>query len=202
LIRIPFGLKLAYTAFLTLWIPYYWAWYGPQNFLWFCDIANFVLAVAVWRESRLLFSWQAVSVLAVQILWTVDLAGRALTGFHWIGGAEYMFDDSVPGMVRLLSLFHAGAAALMIWALARFGYDRRALRLQLATCWAVLPICFFFFGPDLNLNWVWGPFDRPQTAVAPGLYFAACMVGYPLALYVPSHLALSWGFRGGRQSQR
>ncbi|HEY6105133.1 MAG TPA: hypothetical protein VIV59_04075, partial [Anaeromyxobacteraceae bacterium] len=90
--RIPLWLKLGWTAWLAVWLPFYWRHYGPQNFLWFCDIANIGVGLALWLESPLLFSMQALSILVVQILYTVDLAGRALSGRHLLGGTEYMFD--------------------------------------------------------------------------------------------------------------
>ena len=189
--RIPGWLKVGFSAWVALWVPFYWWWYGPQNFLWFCDIGNFVLCVALWRESRLLFSWQAVSLLIVQSAWTVDLAGRLLLGVHPIGGSEYLFDEAIPLVVRLLSLFHGVTPFLMIWAIRKLGYDRRGFALQTLTAWVVLPVCWLAFGPELDLNWVWGPFDRPQEVVAPAVYLGACMVGYPIALYLPTHLLLS-----------
>ena len=64
--RIPGWLKVGFSAWVAAWVPFYGWWYGPQIFFWFCDIGNFVLCVALWRESRLLFSWQAVSLLLVQ----------------------------------------------------------------------------------------------------------------------------------------
>ena len=194
--RIPLWLKIAYSAWVAVWVPFYWDWYGPQNFLWFCDLGNFVLAAALWMESPLLFSWQAVSLLAVQSAWTVDLLGKVVFGIHGIGGSEYMFDPAIPLHVRLLSLFHAVTPVLMLWGIRRFGYDRRAWIAQSVTAWVILPVCFLLFGPDKNLNWVWGPFDRPQAVVAPWVYFMACMAVYPVVLYWPTHAILSRWVRG------
>jgi hypothetical protein len=189
--RVPSWLKVGFSLFVAAWVPCYWAHYGPQNFLWFCDVANFVLAAALWWESALLFSWQAVSVLLIQVLWSIDFLCRAILGFHPIGGTGYMFDpEHYPLHIRLLSLFHLATPPLLLWALGRFGYDRRALALQTATACVILPISYWAFAPEQNLNWAWGPFDKPQELVAPGLYFAACLVGYPLLLYVPTHLLL------------
>ena len=39
--RVPLGLKLAYTAFMAVLVPVYWRYYGPTNFLYFCDVALF-----------------------------------------------------------------------------------------------------------------------------------------------------------------
>jgi hypothetical protein len=189
--RIPLWLKVGWTAWLAVWVPLYWRHYGPQNFLWFCDLANLVIGLALWLESPILFSMQALSVLVAQALFTLDLVGRLLLGVHAVGGTEYMFDPATAPLVRALSLFHVATPPLLVWALARLGYDRRALRWQVAAAWVVLPICFLAFGPERDLNWVWGPWDRPQRWTSPWAWFAACLVGFPLALYLPTHLALS-----------
>jgi hypothetical protein len=49
--KIPLWLKVAYTAFVAVLVPYYWHTYGPVNFLWFCDIALLVTLAALWLES-------------------------------------------------------------------------------------------------------------------------------------------------------
>ena len=53
--RIPLWLKIGWTLWLGVWMPYYWMQYGPQNFLYFCDIANLLIGLALWLESPLLF---------------------------------------------------------------------------------------------------------------------------------------------------
>jgi hypothetical protein len=37
--RLPLWLKLAYSAFMAVLVPVYWYYYGPTNFLYFCDVA-------------------------------------------------------------------------------------------------------------------------------------------------------------------
>ena len=49
---IPLWIKLVFTAFMAVMIPYYWSAYGPANFLYFCDVALIVTLVALWTESR------------------------------------------------------------------------------------------------------------------------------------------------------
>ena len=78
--RIPLWLKVAYTGFMAVLIPYYWHAYGPTNFLYFCDVAILVTLVALWRESRFLVSLQAVAILIPQTLWVADFALRAVAG--------------------------------------------------------------------------------------------------------------------------
>ena len=197
--RIPLWLKIGWTLWVAVWIPCYWKQYGPSNFLWFCDIGNFMIMIGLWTESAVVFSWQACSVLLVQILFTIDLAARALFGVHPIGGTEYMFNDdgsNIPVGMRLLSLFHVATPPLLFWALHRLRYDRRGLYCQIATAWVVLPICWFGWSEKVNLNWVWGPFNRPQDVIRPpGLYLLVCLLAYPAILYLPTHLVLSRLFR-------
>ena len=197
--RLPLWIKLGWTLWVAVWVPLYWSHYGPRNFLWFCDIGNFMILVALWTESAVVFSWQACSVLLVQVAFTIDLAVRAVFGVHPIGGTEYMFNDDGSNIsigLRLLSLFHVLTPPLLLWGLRRLGYDRRGLWCQIATAWIVLPICWAGWDETVNLNWVWGPFNRPQYLVRPPwLYLLGCMVAYPVILYLPTHLLLSRLFR-------
>lgn len=102
-----------------------------------------------------------------------------------------MFDAvNYPLGIRLLSLFHVVTPPLLIWALWQLGYDRRAFWMQTVTAWVVLPFCYFCFGPDKDINWVWGAFDEQQHVMHPHLYFALCLVAYPIVLYLPTHLVL------------
>jgi hypothetical protein len=192
--RLPLWIKLGWTLWVAVWVPLYWSHYGPRNFLWFCDIGNFMILVALWTESAVVFSWQACSVLLVQILFTIDLVARAATGHHPIGGTGYMFNDdgsNIPVGMRLLSLFHVATPPLLIYALKRLGYDRRGLYCQIATAAVVLPLCWLGWNETVNLNWVWGPFDRPQYVVRPPwLYLLLCLLAYPAVLYFPTHLVL------------
>jgi hypothetical protein len=188
--RIPVWLKWVVIGIVLLWAGAYWRHYGPQNFLWFCDLANFLIAVGLWLESPLLLGSQAVSVLLVQAAWIVDVTGRVLFGSHPIGGTEYMFDPSIPRLLRLASLFHVATPPLLVFAIWRLGYDRRAWILQSAISWIVLPACFVLTTPAANINWVWGPFGQRQTLVAPALYLGILLVAYPVVLYLPMHVLL------------
>jgi hypothetical protein len=183
---VPISLKLAFTALLLVWVPIYWRGYGPYNFLWFCDLANFLTLVALWARSPLLLSSQAVSVVVVQTLWSLDVMGRVLTGTHPIGATEYLFDSSLSLVLRVASLFHLLMPPVLIWSLSRMGYDRRGWILQTAIAWIVLPVSYVAV-PEGNINFVRGLGD-PQTLVPPLVHLLALMVGYPIVLYLPSHL--------------
>src|SRR5436190_304546 len=143
--RIPLWLKIGWTIWVAVWAPLYWKQWGPSTFLWFCDLANFVILAALWTESGLLFSWQAVSVLLVQVAFTIDVLGRLVFRRHLIGGTEWVFNDgNIPLYIKLLSVgMHVGAPPLLIWAVRKLGYDRRALPCQLATVCVLLPICWW-----------------------------------------------------------
>ena len=195
---IPFWLKVAYTVWLVVWVTIYWKSYGPQNFLWLCDLANLVIGIAIWRESPLLFSSQAVSVLIIQAAWIVDVSTRLVLGFHPIGGTEYMFEPATPLALRSLSLFHIFVPVLLLWAINRLGYDRRGWKLQTAILWLVLPVTYWLAEPATNINWLWKPFGVDQTLLPQGIYVLALMAAGPLLFYLPTHAALSrWARRNG-----
>ena len=166
--RIPLWLKIAWSVWLLVWIPFYWHQYGAQNFLYFCDLGNFFIAAALWLESPLLFSWQACGLLLFQTLYSIDLFGAVLSGKHIIGGTEYMFDPHVPLPVRLLSLFHIVVPPLLLWAIWRLGYDPRGWKYQTLTAWIVVPMNYFW-RPQFDVNWARGLFFR-RTAPGTGNY--------------------------------
>lgn len=195
---IPLWLKVLYTLWALVWVPVYWVESGPANFLWLCDIANFVVLAALWLESPLLFSSQAVSVLIIQAAWWIDWLGRLLLGRHPIGGTEYMFDPAEPIIVKLLSTFHLFMPPLLLWAIWRLGYDRRGWKLQTAIAWVVLPLSLLP-DPARNLNWVRRPFGIEQVWMPSAAWAVLCMALYPLLLYLPTHAALAaWIRRRGR----
>jgi hypothetical protein len=188
--RVPLWLKIAWTTWLLLWAPIYFRQYGAQNFLFFCDLGNLLIAAALWLESRLIFSWQAVALLVFQTLYALDYVGALLLGKHAIGGTEYMFDNSVPIVVRALGLYHLIVPPLLLWAIHRLGYDPRAFKWATLTCWIVVPINFFWRAAD-NVNWARG-LGHEQHAMPAWLYLIGCMIVVPLAVYWPTHLALKW----------
>lgn len=187
--RLPLWLKLAWTVWLLVWAPLYWRQYGAQNFLFFCDIGNFLIGIALWLESPLIFSWAACGLLLFQTLYTIDLAGALLAGQHLIGGTEYMFDPHLSLAVRLLSLFHVVMPPLLLWAIWRLGYDRRGWKLATLMTWIVIPINFFW-RREYDVNWARGLFFREQHAISGWLYLLAYLTLVPLLVYFPTHLFL------------
>jgi hypothetical protein len=192
--RIPLWLKIVWTGWVLCWIPVYWRQYGVQNFLYFCDLGNLLIAVALWTESALLFSSQAVGLLVFQTLYCIDLAGALVSGRHVIGGTEYMFDPGLPLFVRLLSLFHVVTPPLLLWAIWRLGYDVRGWKLQAVICWLVVTINHFW-RPEMDVNWARGLFFREQHVMPGWLYLLGYLIVVPAVVYWPTHRALLWWAR-------
>jgi hypothetical protein len=192
--RIPYWLKTTWTIWLLVWAPLYWRQYGAQNFLYFCDLGNLLIGIALWTESALLFSWQAVGLLVFQTLYIIDLLGAATFGNHLVGGTEYMFDARIPLLLRLLSLFHLVTPPLLLWAIRKVGYDSRGWKLATLMTWFVIPINYFW-RPQYNVNWARGLFMREQHLVPGAVYLAMYLVLVPAVFYYPTHLFLAYWSR-------
>ena len=186
--RIPRLLKWSYTTFVAALVPVYVRQYGWRNFLWFSDVALLVAVPALWLEQPRLVSMQAVSITIPEAGWSADLFAQTLFGRHVLGLADYMFDRKIPRPVRALSLFHLWLPPLLLWATARLGYDRRALRDQVRLTWALLLATYLLTEPAENVNWVFGPGGSPQRALDGRLYLLLVMALYPLAFHWPAHL--------------
>jgi hypothetical protein len=196
---IPLPVKVAYTAFMGVLLPVYWYFYGPTNFLYFCDVALILTLVGVWRSSPLLISMCAVGILLPQLLWVADfICGFA--GIRLTGMTTYMFNPNSPLFLRGLSLFHGWIPFFLLYCVWRLGYDRRALRAWTLLAWALLLVCFFLMpepmaNPGLrpvNINYVWGMSDTAKQTMMPAYaWFLALMAGLPLLLFIPTHAILS-----------
>jgi hypothetical protein len=189
--RIPLWLKVAWTAWVMVWVPVYWREYGLQNFLFFCDLGNLLIAAGLWLESSLIFSWQAVSLLLFQSVFILNLASALVTRQHLIGGTEYMFDPHIALWIRLLSLFHVVTPVLLLWAIRCVGYEGRGWKYQTLTAWIVVPINYFW-RPQYDVNWARGPFFREQRVVPGLLYLFAYLIIVPAVVYFPTHRFLAW----------
>lgn len=192
--RIPLWLKVVYTAFVAVFVPYYWIEYTPANFLWFCDLALFLTLIALWTERPLLASMPAVGILLPQVLWIGDfLVGLVAEGSP-VGLSGYMFRTDIPLHVRAFSLFHVWLPLLLVWLVCRLGYDRRAFRTQTLVAWGTLVLTWLTVaspdGPAGNVNKIFGLGDTPQTMMPHAAWLLVLMAVYPLAIYLPTHLAL------------
>lgn len=197
--RIPLYVKAPYTLFLAVLVPYYSVHYGPLNFLWFCDVALFLTLAAVWLERPLLASMPAIAIVLPQLLWIADFFLRLFTGMHIPGElTAYMFDDRRSLFVRGVSSFHGWLPLSLVWLVWRLGYDRRAVLAQTLLCWAILLLCFFLVHENVptgagNVNKIFGWADNATAPpIDPLLWLGLLMLGYPLCVYVPSHLLCWW----------
>jgi hypothetical protein len=190
--RLPFGLKVGYSVFLAILVPIWWVQFGPQNFLWFSDIALLVMLAALWLESRLLGSMMALAALLPELGWNVDFLIWLFKGSSLIGLAGYLEDPDSPAYAKGLSIgFHIILPWLILWTVHRLGYDRRALAAQTLAAWVILPVTRIVSTPEENINWVYGPTDSPiQGWMPPGAWLGLEMIFFPIIIYAPLHLAL------------
>jgi hypothetical protein len=199
--RIPLALKVLYTLFVLVLVPFYWRTYGPANFLYFCDVALLITLPAIWMESSLLVSTQALAILIPQAYWVFELLCRLIIGKAPTGMTGYMFDPNIPLFLRGLSLFHGWLPLLLLYLVWKLGYDRRALWIQCILGVAILLASYFLLPAPpppkddpayaVNINFVYGlTDDAPQTYMHPLLWLAAMCVAFPLVVYWPTHLVL------------
>jgi hypothetical protein len=190
---------------MAVLIPVYWHYYGPTNFLYFCDIALILTLVAIWREDALLVSMCSIGIVLPQMFWVADFLGRA-AGYSLTGRTDYMFDASHSLFLRLLSLFHGWLPFLLIYLVWKIGYDRRALGCWTGPAWALLLICFFLMPPPtpgagltpVNINYVWGMSDSAaQSWVPPYVWFVGLLIGLPL-LSLHAHAFCAGAHHAGR----
>jgi hypothetical protein len=207
--RIPLAVKVAYTAFVCALVPVYLYYYGPTNFLYFCDVALLMTVPALWLESALLASTALVGILLPQLLWQVDFIG-GLLGHYPVGMTKYMsdaFQSRERFVLRGLSFFHFWLPLLLLYAVWRLGYHRRAFTVWTALAIGLMLVCYFLMpappppkdDPNLpvNINYVYGLDDDagPQQWMPPLAWLGLLVLGLPLGLFLPAHLLLNWLFR-------
>jgi hypothetical protein len=188
---VPIWIKLFYTIFVVVIVVVYAFKYPPSNFLWFSDIALLATVPALWLESSLIASTMTLVVLLPEGLWNAGFFGRLLIG-RGIGGlADYMFDPSKPRYLRALSIFHIFLPVLLLWMVAKLGYNKDALPAAVLLAWIVFPLTYWLTDPQgENVNWVRGPGPEPQQQLPPLVYLGALMIAVPLLVYVPTHFVL------------
>lgn len=184
--KLPLALKGAYTVFFLLLVPVYGSAYGAGHFLWFSDLALFLVLGALWIESRLLASMAALATLLPGTAWIAAFVLRLFGGPEFPAIA-YMFDPHKALSLRLLSLFHLFLPPLLLWLLRRLGYEPRAFPAQTLLAWAVLLFLFFLSDPERNINFVFG-FGGVLVGDNPLGHLLFLLIGIPLLLYLPLHL--------------
>lgn len=198
---IPLAVKIGFTAFMAVLVPYYWIEYGPTNFVYFCDIALFLGLAAVWTEKPLFASMAAVGITIPQLLWQVDFIG-GLFGYAPIGMTEYMFNPDISLFARGLSFFHFWLPILLLYLVYRLGYDRRALIGWTGIAWTAMLVSYFllpapgdvleFANQPRNVNYVYGMSENEvQTWMPQLVWFGLLLIGLPAIVYLPTHVVLA-----------
>lgn len=195
--RLPLALKIAFTGFMAVMVPFYWRTYGPTNFLYFCDVAMFMTLLAIWTERPILASMPAVGIVLPQLLWCLDFIGTAI-GKPLVGMTAYMFDEGIPRFARGISLFHAWLPFLLLYLVKKLGYDRRALVGWTLLAWALIATSYLFLpappaspvdpNTPVNVNYVYGLSDTGPQQWMPGWAWLALLVSaMPLLVFAPTH---------------
>jgi len=198
--KIPAWIKWGFTAFMLVLVPYYWLEYGPTNFVYFCDIALFLTLAAVWTEKPLAASLAAVGITLPQVLWQVDFLGT-LVGAPVTGMTGYMFDTNISLFARTLSFFHFWLPLLLVYLVAKLGYDRRGLVGWTVIAWGAILVSYFwlpapgdvleFANQPHNVNYVFGlDGDVSQTWMPTWAWLSVMLVGLPAIIYAPTHWML------------
>lgn len=192
---IPLWIKLAYTLFVAVTVAVYAVKWGPGNFLWFSDIALIGTVPALWLENGLLAGMMTLAILLPEILWNLSFFVQLATRRRVSGLTDYMFDRSKPLYLRALSLFHVFLPVLLVWMISRLGYESRALAAQTILAWVVLPLSYWLTKPEENVNWVRGFNNKLERRVPQIAYLGLLMIGFPVAIYLPTHFLLMTIFK-------
>lgn len=181
-------LKVGFWLFFAGWFVSYTGYHRPENFLWTCNVAFIVTAVALLvQQRRLVFSVCLILVAVADFLWALDVAGRLLTGTHWLGGTAYMFNPEIPAAVRFFSLEHLFLTPVLIYWLHPVGYDRRALPVCLLAVPLIYYATYLLGEPASEVNWVWGFYGQQQSWMAPVIYPGVAASVFFLVFVVPAH---------------
>ena len=183
-------LRWAAIVYLLVWGTAYTVYWGAQDLILLCNTAVILTCAGLWLGNSLLLSTQAVSTMLIGPLWGLDLGWRIATGGQsLIGGTEYMLDAHYPLWVRLLSCDHLVMPILLVWALRRVGYDRRAWAAQTAVAGVVLVVSRFIT-PEKNLNFSYTDLLFHRAWGPPPVHLAFILLMISALLYWPVHAVL------------
>ncbi|MCP1677120.1 hypothetical protein J2T57_004294 [Natronocella acetinitrilica] len=178
---------IGFSIWMLFWIPVILWSYGPQNFLWMCNLAQFVILYALWTGNRLLLSSQVGTVLLVGLIWTPDFLLGLASGGEWANFTGYMFNPENPLLARATSLYHIGLPLMLVWLIAHVGYDRRGPWLQTGFAVVILPLTWLLTEADRNINWLNEPLGVEQVWFPEPVFVLVMMVLYPALLFWPGH---------------
>lgn len=188
--KFPLWARCASLVCFAIWLPIYWRTWGVENFLHVCDITVILTCAGLFWSNALLLSSQAAATIIPDLLWDIDAASRLFSGRNLLGGTEYMWDAHYALWIRLLSVFHIVWPIILLWSVARTGYDRRGFALQSAIAAAAI-IASRFANPALNINYAFlNPLTHRPWGPAP-VHLALIWAGSVLVIYLPTHLVLA-----------
>jgi len=182
---IPLWIKLPYSLLALVVLPVYWYKYGVTNFLWFSDIAFFVMVPALWFKNRFIASMMAIGVLPLEALWLASLLSHG----RFLGMANYMFDPNLPLWLRGLSLFHFPMPVVIIYMIRRFGYDTRALYPQIVFSLTVIVLTHLVAPKSENINMILPP-EGLAGMVSQSAYIILMPVALIACAILPMHFLL------------
>ena len=172
---------------------------GAHSLLYFCNVALFVATFGICAERALLVSMAAVGVVMIQLLWSLDLL-LSIADLSPVRMTEFMLSDVLSPFKKGLALFHAWLPIVLIFALSRLGYDKRALAWWTVLTWGLLLVSYLFLprppapaddpAMSVNVNFVFGlNMSGPQQRVPELVWLAGMMIALPLLAFLPTHLA-------------
>lgn len=181
------SLKIFLTLYISILIPVYWYYYGPQNFLWLSDFGLFLTVAALWLDSGLLMSMAAVGVMVVELAWNIDFFLELCCNMNPIHLSDYMFNASYPLVLRLLSLFHVITPVIWIFYLKKNCYDTRALYYFTVLYWVSLFFIYFFTNPTENISWVFWPQVYSVNYIPEKFWIVCLFIFFPSLIFFPTH---------------
>lgn len=184
---VPLPARIGFTLWMVAWVPVVLATQGPQNFWWLCNLAQFVLLIAVWTSDRLLVSSQAGTVVLVGLVWTLDFVAGLALGKSPAGVTSYMFSDELPLALRATSTYHIWLPLFVLWLCRRQGFDDRGVWLQCIIGTLAIIGGWQFGDPVRNLNYTMAPFGIAQTWIPQSAWIPVLCVGTALLVYLPGH---------------
>lgn len=188
------------TIWMLFWVPVMLSTYGPQNFLWLCNFALFLILFALWTGNRLILSSQAGTVMLIGIIW----AGEILLGLATQGrlalGTSYMWNPDIPLIARLVSVYHVVVPLLVYLVLRRWGYDRRGPWLQCLLGSIAIVGARLLTAAERNVNWVHQvPLDPPPAGISGVAWVGLLLILAPVLIYYPGHQIVLVLLRGRAQ---
>jgi hypothetical protein len=197
--KLPLGLKVFLAAFSLTLIVYNSLYQGAHSLLYFCNVALFVATYGICVERALPVSMAAVGVVLIQLLWSVDLL-LSIADLSPLRMTAFMLSDTLPPLKKGLALFHAWLPFVLLFALSRLGYDKRALAWwTVLTCGLLLVSYLFLPRPpapaddpslSVNVNFVFGlRMSGPQQRMPELAWLGGMMIALPLLAFLPTHLA-------------